>query len=127
MVRFYNPRHGGAVDQGRQERGQMDPPVLSRLCGESGAAATVRVGLQLGQLPTAISAALSSAALDVDDIAEETDQDRGEGCAPFPADHLPDGGGGGSERVVPGHSGRDWAAAIARTSIRMKQKVKGLA
>jgi len=27
--------HGGAVDQGRQERRQMDPVVLSRLCGQT--------------------------------------------------------------------------------------------
>src|SRR5208283_5115542 len=38
-------RHGGAVDQGRQERGQMDEAVLSRLCGQSGATAPVRAGL----------------------------------------------------------------------------------
>ena len=34
--------HGGAVDQSRQERGQMDRPVLPRLRGQPGAAATVR-------------------------------------------------------------------------------------
>jgi hypothetical protein len=41
------------------------------------------------------------------------------------ANSLPDGEGGGAERVVPGHSGRDWAAEIARNGIRMKEKVKG--
>jgi hypothetical protein len=34
---------------------------------------------------------------------------------------------GGSARVVPGHYGRDWAAELARSGNRMKQKVKGLA
>jgi hypothetical protein len=74
--------HGGAVDQGRQERRQMDPPALSRLCGQPGAAATVRVGLQPGQLPAAGSVAPGGASLDFDDAAGEIDQDRGErSCA----------------------------------------------
>ena len=113
--------HGGAVDQGRQERGQMDAPVLSRLCGQPGAAATVRAGLQPGQLPAAGGAAPSGASLDVDDVAGEIDQDRGEGRAPFPEDDLPDGGSGGAARVVPGHFGRDWAAEIACSGNRMKK------
>ena len=107
VLRFYNHLqpawHGGAVDQGRQERRQMDATVLSRLCGQSGAAATVRAGLQPEQFPASDGAAPSGASLDVDDVAGETDQDRSEGRAPFPADRLPDGGGGGSARVVPGH------------------------
>ena len=57
-------------------------------------------------------AAQSDASLDVDD--------RGEGRASFPEDSLPDGGSGGSKRVVPGHSGRDWAAAIGNRDVRMK-------
>jgi hypothetical protein len=41
-------------------------------------------------------AAPSSAALDVDDAAGKAHQGRGKGRAPIPADHLPDGGGGGA-------------------------------
>ncbi len=105
VVRFYNQRGtAGAMDQGRKERRQMDPLVLSRFCGQPGAAATVRAGLQPGQLPAAGGAAPSSASLDVDDVAGEINQDWGEGCAPCAAGGLPDGGGGGSERVVPIHS-----------------------
>ena len=63
----------------------------------------------------------------VDDVAGEIDQDRGEGRASFREDSLPDGGSGGAERIVPGHSGKNWAAEIASSSIWMKQKVKGLA
>ena len=37
-------------------------------------------------------------------------------------DRLPDGGSGGSERVVPGHSGRDWAAEIGNGVVRMKKE-----
>ena len=39
------------MDQGRQECGQMGSPVLSLLCGQPGAVATVRAGLQPGQFP----------------------------------------------------------------------------
>src|ERR1035437_6021849 len=98
----------------------MDAPVLSRLCGQRGAAATVRAGLQSGQLSSTGGAAAIGASLDIDDVAGETDQDRGEGRAPFPAGSLPDGGGGGSESVVPGHSGRERAAAIGSRCVRMK-------
>jgi hypothetical protein len=116
---------GGAVDQGRKECGEMDAPVLSRLCGQSGAAATVRAGLQSGQLPTSGGVAAIGASLDTDDVAGETDQDRGESGAPFSEDCLPDGRGGGSQRVVPGYTGKDWAAEIARSLIRMNERVKG--
>src|SRR5271154_2064556 len=98
----------------------MDKAVLSRLCGQSGAAATIRAGLQSGQLSAAGGAAPSGASLDIDDVAGETDQDWGEGCAPFPEDRLPDGGGGCAARVVPGHSGKDWAAEIGNCDVRMK-------
>jgi len=85
-----------------------------------GAAATVRAGLQPWQLPATGGAASSGASLDVDDVARETDQDWGEGRAPFTEDSFPDGGGGGSERIVSIHSGRDCAAEIARSGNRMK-------
>src|ERR1017187_5273238 len=68
----------------------MDAPVLSRLCGQPGAAATVRAGLQPGQLPAAGHVAPGGASLDIDDVAGETDQDWGEGRAPFPEDRLLD-------------------------------------
>ena len=38
-------RHSGAVDQGRQERRQMDEALLPHVQGQSDAAATVRLGL----------------------------------------------------------------------------------
>ena len=66
----------------------MDKTVLPCLCRQPSAAATVRVGLQSGQLPAAGGAAPSGASLDIDDVAGETDQDRGESRAPFPEDRL---------------------------------------
>ena len=62
----------------------MDPPVLSRLCKPSGAAAPIRAGLQSGKLPASGGAARSGASLGVDGAAGKTNQDWGEGCAPFP-------------------------------------------
>ena len=93
-------------------------PSISILTGSS-AAATVRAGLQSAQLPAAGSATASGASLDIDDAAEEIDQDRGEGPAPFPEDRLSDGGGGGSARVVPDHFGTDWTAEIGNCDVRM--------
>src|ERR1039457_3975546 len=85
----------------------VDPPVVSRLCEQPSAAATLRAGLQPGQLSTEGRAAPGGASLDVDDAVGETDQDRGEGGAPFWEDSFPDGGGGGAARVVSGHPGKD--------------------
>ena len=102
----------------------MDAPVLSRLCGQSSAAAPVRAGLQFGQLPASGGAASSRAALDIDDVAGETDQDWCEGRASFPEDRLSDGGSGGAARVVPDDFGTDWTAEITSSSNRV-MKVEG--
>jgi len=40
-------------------------------------------------------------------------------------DRFPDDGGGGLARVVPGHSGRDWAAEIVRSGIRIWDRPVG--
>ena len=51
------PRHGGAVDQGGEERGEVDAAVVPPVQGQPGAAAAVRPGLQPGELPAAAGAA----------------------------------------------------------------------
>ena len=66
----------------------------------------------------------SGASLDVYDIAGKTDQDRGEGCAAFTASDLPDGGGGGSPRVVPGDPGENREPENAAGGIRIREKMK---
>jgi len=63
----------------------------------------------------------SGASLDVYDIAGKTDQDRGEGCAPFPEDRLSDGGSGSAARVVPDDFGADWTAEIGNCDVRMRK------
>src|SRR5208337_943510 len=65
-------------------------------------------------------AAPSGASLDVDDAAGKTDQDWGEGCAPFSEDHLPDGGSSRAARAVPDDFGTDWTAKIGNCDVRMK-------
>jgi Calcineurin-like phosphoesterase superfamily domain len=54
-----------------QERRQMDPDVLSRLCRQPSALAAICVGVQSGQLSAAGRAAPSGAAMDTDDVAEK--------------------------------------------------------
>ena len=50
-------RHGGAMDQGGQERREVDEALLPHVQGQPDAVATVRLGLQPGELPTATGAA----------------------------------------------------------------------
>ena len=69
-------RHVRAVDQGRQERRQVDQALLPHVQEQPGPLANLRVGLQRGQLPTAIGPAKASTALVADDAAGEADQDR---------------------------------------------------
>ena len=66
-------------------------------------------------------AAQSSASLVIDHVAGETDQDRGEGRAPFPEDRLSDGGSGSAARVVPDDFGADWTAEIGNCDVRMRK------
>ena len=70
--------HGGTVDQGGQERRQVDEAVVPAVQGQRDAAAVVRPGLQPGQLPSATGAAQADHRLDADDAAGEVDQDRGQ-------------------------------------------------
>ena len=75
--------------------------------------AAVCVGVQSGQLSASGRVAPSGAALDADDVAGETDQDRSEGGAPCRSDQISNGRGGNSPRTVSGDSGADRATATA--------------
>ena len=99
MTRSRNYRNNAKNSQRQRTPGRC----LFVRGGQPSAAATVRADLQPGQLPAAGGIAPDRSSLDIDDLAGETDQDWGEGRAPFPEDSLPDGGGGGSESVVPRH------------------------
>jgi len=119
VVRFYNQR-GTAEQWIKEGKNAVKWTRLSRFCGQPGAAATVRAGLQFGQFPAAGGAAPSSASLDIDDAAGETDQDRGEGRAPLPENCLSDGRSGGAPRAVPDNFGTDWTTEIGNCDVRMK-------
>src|SRR5271167_483027 len=97
----------------------MDAPVLSRLCGQPSAVAAICAGVQSGQLSASGRVAPSGAALDADDVAGETHQDRSEGGAPCAAGDLSDGRGGNPTGIVPDYSGKDWMAEIAHAAARL--------
>lgn len=64
--------------------------------------------------------------LDVDNVAGEIDQDRGEGCSPRPAGHLPTRGGGSAPEVVPGDPVCDRPVETADTGSRMNTSLNQL-
>jgi len=83
--------HRRAVDQGRQERHQMDPAVMPQVPQQRGSAPASRPGLQPRQLHADPGVAEGSRALVIDHDPREAGQDRGQGRQPWPLRHLPDG------------------------------------
>ena len=67
------PRHGGAMDQRRQVRPELDQVVLPQVRGQPGQAGVVRTGLQLGQLHEKAGVAGGDEALVVDQSANQAD------------------------------------------------------
>jgi len=88
-------RHSRAVDQGRQERRQMDEALLPDVQRQPSSVATVCVGLQPGQLSAAAGFAETSAALVADDAAGKAHQDRSEGNTARQVRDVPTCRGGG--------------------------------
>ena len=108
-------RDGGAVDQGRQERGELDAAVVATT------SRTIRRGLQLFALAYNLGNFLRRLALPVGvkhwsmtTSAGEADQDRGKSGASRPVGGVPDGGGGGAPRVVPADPGKNPATSARR-------------
>src|SRR5262249_25520921 len=99
--------YGGAVDQGGQERGEVDQAVVPALQGQCSAVAAVRPGVQPGQLPPATVAAEADPGLDPDDVTGEANQDRGQGCVAREVPRVPVSGGGSAPTAVRGASGPD--------------------
>jgi len=95
------------MDQGGEVRSQVDATVLSPLHCQSGAAATVRVGLQPGQFPATTGSAAACPALVADDAPRKADQDRGEDRASRALCDVSDGGSSDSPRAVPGDPATD--------------------
>ena len=92
VVAFYNHRgHGGAAHQGRQERHQLDPSVMSQVPQQCRSAPASRPGLQSGQLHEDTGFAEGGGALVDDDVARQAGEDRGQGCPTWPLRYVPIG------------------------------------
>ncbi len=95
------------MDQRRQIRRALDPPVLSQLRGQPGSPATARPGLQPRQLPQAIGPAASREALDSHNATRQAGQDRLQDRVPRSICDVPVGGSRGAGSPVPSDSGSD--------------------
>ena len=108
-------RHVRAMDQGRQDRDQVDPAVVLLVRRQRGASAVARAGLQHCQLHADAGLARGCRAMVADQPAGEAGEDRRPGRAPRPLRRLPDGRGRGTERTVRENPTADRQAA---TTIR---------
>ena len=88
------------MDQGGQERHQMDEVFLPDIQGQPDPLTVVRVGLQSGQLPAAAGGSQEHPSMDAYDIAGEAHQDRCEGYSALEVRHIPTGRGRGDARFV---------------------------
>src|SRR6266516_3910299 len=100
-------RHGGAVDQGRQERRQVDAALMLLVRRQRRPASAACAGLQSRQLHADAGSARGGQAVVADEPAGKTREDRRQGRVPWPLRHLPDGRGRGAEGIVPGNLAAD--------------------
>ncbi len=94
-------RHGRAVHQGRQERHQVDAPVMPEIPQQRGSAPASCVRLQSRQLHADAGLAEGGGTLVADNATREVGEDRGESGQPWQVRHVPIGRGGGAEGIVP--------------------------
>jgi hypothetical protein len=90
------------VDQGRQERGQVDPALLHELSGQRRPSAASRASVQPRQLPAHSGAADGDRGLVADEPAGEGGEDRGESRRPWALPRVPDGRGRGAAELFRG-------------------------
>lgn len=115
-----------AVDQGGQERGEVDPALLPRLRRQPCPAATLRPGVQPRELPSSAGAAEKRRALVADQAARESDQDRGQGGADGAVRGVPDGGGRGAASSVPYYLGSDPQVETGQDGVGMRNVLPDL-
>src|SRR5262249_27938927 len=109
------------MDQGRQERDQVDTAVVQDVRGQRRAAPTSCARLQPRQFLADAGDAEADQGLVADELEGEADQDRCEGGEPRTLCRLPNGGGRHRTANVPGDSAADrgtTAAAPARASMK---------
>src|SRR5713101_4673337 len=96
-----------AVAQGRQERDQVDAPVVLLVRRQRGASSVARAGLQSRHHHADAGPARSGRAVVADQPAGEAGEDRCQGRLPRPLRRLPDGRGRGAEGNVRANSTTD--------------------
>jgi hypothetical protein len=123
LTQWQQARNVRAMDQGRQRRDQVDAAVMLLVRRQRRTSSASCADLQSRQLHADTGSAGGDQALVADQPAGETREDRRQGRASWPLRHLPDGGGGGAEGIVP----RDFAAdrgttATATTSACVRRR-----
>ncbi len=88
---FRRARCGRAMDQGGQVCRQVDAAVVPELQRQTGAASTIRPGVQPRKLPTPVGVAEVGEALVADHAAQDADQDRSKGRPAFQVRDFSDG------------------------------------
>ena len=100
VVAFYGRRGRASNGQRRQERDQVDAPVMLLVRCQRGASLVARAGLQFRQLHADAGPARGGRAVVTDQPAGEAREGRCQGLAPRSPCRLPDGRGRGAERTV---------------------------
>ncbi len=93
-------RHRRAVDQRREERGEVDKALLPHVQGQPDSPTTVRTGLQPGELLAENGVAPGDRALVADHAAGETGEDWGKGRAAREVRDVPTGRDGRTSAAV---------------------------
>jgi len=104
------------VDQRRQERGEIDSALVSRLRGQPGPAATIRFGIQPGQLPSPVGITPKRKTLVADNAKGEAGQDRRQDRDPRAVCDVSNGRGGYSATTVQDHPSPDRTTQAIGTS-----------
>jgi len=91
------------MDQGRQERHQVDATVMLLVRRQHRPASAPCAGLQSHKLHADAGSAGGSQAMVDDEPAGKTREDRRQSGTPWPLRGLPDGRGRGAEGIVPGN------------------------
>ena len=95
------------MDQGRQERDQVDAAVMLLVRRQRGPASVHALAYNLANFMRTLALPEAVAQWSLTSLREKLDQDRRQGRAPCPLRHLPDGRGRGAEGTVRGNLAAD--------------------
>ena len=119
LVRFYNKRGTRrAMDQGRQNRSDVDSAFLPCFSRQWGQTATVCLSLKSWKLFETAGFTKKNKTLDLDHPSREVDQDRGKGHPACPTHYVSTGRGSWTQRAFWDYLEKEWSfAAFARDGI----------